>query len=220
MLSYQYGLTVYDDYLTLLQVFFASSDNSIAFLFAALASDTLDSVYLMQSTVVGEANVQILAIDSGSATLKADAQLGEANGISTGPLAAGVRAQSINSLQALLTVDGEGQLYGYNRDSGVVQVFGGLNVTTVAPTPLTPDAAGYFLNNFSTDGSPLNTAFSYPSYVAFDALGNRYICDQDSTRVVVQSTDGTYLTTLMGDYTQPQQVRVGADGLVYVSAPY
>ena len=214
------GLQLYSPDGTLTYSFMGTSDNSIGFLAAAVAADTLGSLYLMQSTVTSNTQVEFIAIAAITGLLEANAQLGTANGVSTAALTVRASTGSTGVYQTTLAVDNAGRLYAVNGD--VVQVFGAA-VAGQAPLPLTIASPGYFLGQFADDNHGNQPApFTQPAFVTFDEAGNRYIVDvtADASRVVVQAADGTYLRTLT-NYpagVQLEEARV-LNRLLYVSAP-
>ena len=202
----------------LVRSFMATSDNAIAFLAAAVASDSLGRLYLMQSTVLSGSQVEFIAVNATSSLLEVNAQLGTANGASTAPLAVRSSVGSTGVRQAALAVDATGRLYGINAD--VVQVFGGVVAGQPFPAPLTASTAGYYLGQFSNDGN--GAPFQQPVFVTFDAAtGDRYIVDAGAGRVVVQLAGGAYLRELSNFPAGAllEEARV-AGGLVFVSEPF
>ena len=211
--SFAVGVVVFSTAGATLNTFMATSDNSIAFLESAVASDAAAHLYLLQSTVIAQTNAQLIAVNVATGVLQADAQFGVVNGLSAAPLSVPVTAVTPAVPRGILAVDAQGQLYGIN--GGVVQVFSGLTAGLAIPAPLVSTNPGYYLYEITKDNNNPATPLSAPTSVAFDSAGNCYIADSAESRVVVQTSSGAFIRSLTG-YQMPEEVRISGS-LVYVS---
>ena len=214
VLSLSEGLVGYDLMGNTVFTYQATADNSIAFIRAAIAGDTLGHLFLAQSTVDAAANAQFIAITVNSDALQADSQQGFINGSSRAPIAGG-----------FLTLDNSGAMYVLNRAGsagGFVQVLAGLNASAPIPAPQTVSTAGFYLDQVLTDNNTAGAVpLENPLSVAFDSAGNRYIVDNTNNRVVVQTAGGAFIRAISTDgnghaLSDPQVVRVQGS-LVYIS---
>ena len=212
--STEEGVVIYSSRGFVVNTFYATSDNSIAYVQAAVASDALGHLFFKQSTVSAATNVEFIAVTTATDILQANAQLGVVNGLSAAPL-----AKSLNNAGnpiADFAVDAAGQLYGLN--GAVVQVLTGLTAGMTIPAPLVITTPGYFLYEIVVDGNNPSVPLTYPTDVAFDSAGNRYIVDLANVRVVEQTAAGAFVRSITGDFTGPEEVRTSGDFL-FISDP-
>ena len=215
VLSLSEGVIGYDLTGATVFTYLAPNDNSIAFIRAALASDTLGHLFLAQSTIASAINAQLIAITVSTDALVGDSQQGVINGVGAASISGG-----------FIALDNSGTVYALNRVGGAggyVQALAGLNLTSLTGIPpLTPSTPGYYLGQILTDNSTAGAIpLGFPLSVAFDATGQRYISDSGNARVVVQTAGGAFVRSITTDgaghpLVDPQVVRVQGN-LLYIS---
>jgi trimeric autotransporter adhesin len=124
-----------------------------------------------------------------------------------------------------VTFDGSGNLFVADAGNNRVRKISSNVVSTVAGN-------GAF--TFAGDGGkPLSASLAHPSSIAFDGSGNIFIADTTNNRIRLVNAANTSISTLAGNglfrqttngttalqtlLSNPQDVKVGPDGLLYIA---